>query len=556
MLGAVWKRWNWLEDGLVPLSAILMHAAWTFPLFSLFMRNMATGERNPGFSFWLCLAILTGGAIAGKMASQNSLGVVIVVVGGLAAIWIALLLTVPADPQSSDSWFAGILDHLGSGRAGEAVPAPFVVGLCSAFLWWRGVRVASAARSETIGSFVTGLVALIGLLFLAMLLPPSPVQAPSRAPDSVLGPIAFLVSLAATLGFAVLSRYVGERAMLLSQMSITVGLLFLALALPIGPSAEILSRWIVIFVTSGLAALALHGVLDTLRQQAEKTGVLVRLDRYWAMAAFGVVFVVLVLGLLVGRIVAPGTVASAFGWLGPIWTALVRALLLLVYAVAYLVFGLFEPLLAGIRNRPPQARPMPFASPLDPEQLERLARDPIQIPPIFGQILQATLILGLVALIAWIFVTAVRKRKRETLVEDKVIETRETILSLDLVRGQLQGLLNSLQRPRTPPLFVETGAIEDPRRMIRDIYQKLLARGIALELPRSRGQTPNAYQQTLGYLCPEEQKALEILTSAYETARYGLVPPSHEQVQAAQAAFARIDATLGRAGGSRQGSGR
>jgi hypothetical protein len=547
MFGAAWKRWNWLEDGLVPASAILMHAAWAFPLFALFMRNTVTGAATPGFTFGLCLAVLAGGTIAGRMASQNRMGVVIVAVGGLAAIWIALLLTVPADAQDMDLWVSAILDRLKLGREGETVPMPFVVGLCVTLLWWRGVRIAATERKETVGSFVTGVVVLIGLLLLAAILPSSLAQTPSRAQQnlsSVFAPLVFLMSLAATVGFAVLSRYVGERAMLLSQLSLVVGLLFLALVLPIGPSTEALGKWVVVFIASGLATLALHGVLDTLRQQAEKTGIRLRIDRYWAITAFGVVAVVLSLGLLVGQIVAPGAIARTLAWLRPVWTTLIRIFLLLIYVIAYLFFGLFEPLLAGLQNRPRQEATSPFDSPLEFQDVERLARDPVEIPPIFGQIVQAVLVLGLVAVIAWIFITAVRKRKRRMLVEDEVIETREMILSLDLVRSQLEGLLDGLRRPRTVPVFVDPGAPEDPRRVVRELYQRLLAKGIALDLPRSRGQTPNAYQQTLRYLCSKEQGALELLTSTYETARYGLVPLTREQVYRAQEAFAQIEAAL------------
>ena len=31
MLGTAWKRWNWLEEGVIPLAAALMHAAWAYP---------------------------------------------------------------------------------------------------------------------------------------------------------------------------------------------------------------------------------------------------------------------------------------------------------------------------------------------------------------------------------------------------------------------------------------------------------------------------------------------------------------------------------------------
>ena len=95
MPGTALKRWNWLEDALIPLAAALMQAAWVYPLFAIFTRNTVTGEQNPGFTFWLCLGVTLAGVVAGKMASRNNAGVVIVAVGGFAAIWIALLLTVP-----------------------------------------------------------------------------------------------------------------------------------------------------------------------------------------------------------------------------------------------------------------------------------------------------------------------------------------------------------------------------------------------------------------------------------------------------------------------------
>jgi hypothetical protein len=547
MLGAVWKRWNWLEDGLIPLSAILMHAAWTFPLFALFMRNTTTGVVNPGFSYGLCLAILAGGVIAGKMASRNRMGLVIVAVGGLAAIWIALLLAVPAGSQDSGRWIADILDRLRLGREGEAVPLPFVVGLCAVLLWWRGVRIAATERSEVVGSFVSGVVALLGLLFLSVVLPSSLAEARYRMGQSlgaVFGPLVFLASLVFALGFVVLSRYVGERAMLLSQMSITVGLVFLALVLPVGPSAEALSRWILVFLGSGLTTLALHGTLDTLDRQAEKTGIRVRLDRYWAVTALSLVFAILILGLLVSQIIAPGTIARALGWLGPVWTLLVRVFLLIVYVIAYLFFGLLEPILLGIQNWSQRGELAPFQSPVRLEEIEQLAREPRHIPPIFGQILQGILVLAIGVLIVWLFVTAVRRRKRGTLAEDQVIETRETILSPDLVRSQLRALFNGLRRRGAPSPFVEPGALGDPRRVIRELYQGLLARGVELDVPRTRGQTPHTYQGTLLHLCQDEWGDLETLTRAYEAARYGTRPPTQEQVHAAQAAFTRIDAAL------------
>ena len=52
MLGTILKRWNWLEEGLLPLAATLMHAAWVYPLFSSVNLGPYTrsrpGTRSPG----------------------------------------------------------------------------------------------------------------------------------------------------------------------------------------------------------------------------------------------------------------------------------------------------------------------------------------------------------------------------------------------------------------------------------------------------------------------------------------------------------------------------
>ena len=39
MFGSAWKRWNWLDDGLIPAAATLMYVSWVYPLFALFFRD-------------------------------------------------------------------------------------------------------------------------------------------------------------------------------------------------------------------------------------------------------------------------------------------------------------------------------------------------------------------------------------------------------------------------------------------------------------------------------------------------------------------------------------
>jgi hypothetical protein len=551
MLGTAWKRWKWLEEGVIPLAATLMHAAWAYPLFSLFTRNTITGEQNPGFTFWLCLFVLIGGVVAGKVASRNNLGFVIVAVGGLAAIWISLLLAIPVGAIGIDQWFEVVVAQVQAGSPGAVVPVPFVVGLATTFLWWRGVRIASEEHTETIGSFAAGVTALIGLFLLSRVLPSELGQTPSRSLENlatVFAPMVFMGACLVAVVFVFASRVLGELSMVITQLAITIGVLALALVLPVGPQSESLGAWSLLFIASGLTTLALNGVLHTLRDQAQKTGIVLRVDRYWAMTVAGVVAVVLIAGLIIGQIISPGMIAQVFGWLRPIWAALGRILMFLIFVLAYLFFGLLGPLLEGFGRGEGRTEVRTFESPVRLEDLEDLARDPVQIPPIIGQIVRIALIVGAVALLVWFFVRAVRRRSDGEEKEDEVLETRETILSLDLLRSQLDGLLSGLRRQRAPPLFVELDPAQDPRQLVRELYQKVLARAVELDLPRRREQTPARYQRSLLYLCSSEsehvRRAVEILTAVYEVARYGVDPPTADQVQDAQDAFAQIEAAL------------
>ena len=136
MLGITFKRWNWIDDGVIPLAAILMTASWAYPLFSSFMRSPQTGVQNPGFGFGLCLGLLVAGYLAGRLASQNTMGIVIVVVGGLTAILVSLMLIVPSDGEALQTWFVGMFHFVErSSQTGEILPAPLVTIILATVLW-------------------------------------------------------------------------------------------------------------------------------------------------------------------------------------------------------------------------------------------------------------------------------------------------------------------------------------------------------------------------------------------------------------------------------------
>jgi hypothetical protein len=551
MLGITFRRWNWIDDGVIPLAAILMTASWAYPLFSSFMRSPQTGVQNPGFGLGLCLGLLIVGYLAGRLASQNAMGIVIIVVGGLAAILISLMLIVPADGEALADWFVGMFHFVERSRqTGEILPAPLVTIILATVLWVRGVRLASIRENGAVNSFVVGIVAMAGLLLVSAILP-SAAEAASSPSSGTLGTLAtglaplFLISVPAAIVFTVLAPVLGEWATTAGEIAMVSGLLFLNLILPFGPAAAQMLGWLLLFLASGLATLALSSVSSTLQEQERLTGIHLQVDRYWVLIMLVVVAVVLVGGLLLGQIIAPRAVLRALGLLLPIWRVIRQVLLYIIFVFAYLFFSLLEPLLADLQQRPPREAPA-LPSPVQPDQLGDVAQQAAEIPPIFSTILQVILVLGVVGIIGLLFYLAARSREGHAKESDEIIETRETVLSADLLREQLRGLWDALRRVGREPFFVDLGTEGDPRRAVREMYQRVMGLAIRRDLPRQKQQTPATYSPTLASLCPEERASVEELTRVYAVARYGTVPPTEAQVQSAREAFTRIESALRR----------
>jgi hypothetical protein len=551
MLGITFKRWNWIDDGVIPLAAILMTASWAYPLFSSFMRSPQTGVQNPGFGFGLCLGLLVAGYLAGRLASQNTMGIVIVVVGGLTAILVSLMLIVPSDGEALQTWFVGMFHFVErSSQTGEILPAPLVTIILATVLWVRGVRLASIRQNGAANAFVVGIVAMAGLLLVSAILPSGTGSAASSGSGTLstlatgLAPL-FLISIPVAIVLTILAPALGEWATTGGEIAMVSGLLFLNLILPFGPSAAEMMGWLLLFLASGLATLALASVSNTLQEQERLTGIQLRVDRYWVLIMLLVVATVLVGGLLLGQIIAPRTVLRALSLLLPIWRVIRQVLLYVIFIFAYLFFSLIEPLLADLQQRPARETPA-LPSPVQPESLGDVTRQAAEFPPIFSTILQVILILGVIGIIGLLFYLAARSRERRARESDEIIETRETVLSVDLLREQLRGLWDALRRVGRESFFVDLGPESDPRRAVREMYQHVMDLAIKRDLPRQKQQTPATYSPTLASLCPEEHTSVEELTQIYAVARYGMVPPTEAQVRSAREAFARIESALRR----------
>jgi hypothetical protein len=554
MLGAIRRHWDWMYDVLVPLLAVFTYALWAHPLFALFLRDPLTGQKDPHFTFWLCLGTLVGGLLAGRLARwrrAHVVGVIVAILGGLGAVVLSLALV--SDPRAGGPGPIGWLVGLVRQHEREIVPAPLVMLISAILLWSQGVRLASADSGPGTLGFSVGVIALAGQLCLAFLLPSASASDSAGSVQMLhvlsyaIAPMVFLVSLPLAVLFSLFSRLLGEWAVTLSQAAIVVGMVFLATVLPVGASPESLIGPVFLFLACGLAALALERVSRALHEQKRITGTRPHVDSYWLLIALSIIAVILLTGLLVGQAIAPGAIARGLNWLWPLWAFGIRAFLFVVLVLAYLFFGLIEALPIDIPDRLSTlfTRFVQWLS-----QLLALvsggdrAEQAQKISPVLYDVSRVFIVIIIISIIVIVVLLALKQRRRGTTRAGGVLEIRSSILSWGLIRSQLRNLFRRRRKAQRPPLFLVLDLPDDPRQIVRRFYQAVLARAMDLGAPRPKGQTPDTYLRTLLRLCPGERESLETLTLVYEIARYGSVLPTRDQLRATQEAFLRIEVAL------------
>jgi hypothetical protein len=87
------------------------------------------------------------------------------------------------------------------------------------------------------------------------------------------------------------------------------------------------------------------------------------------------------------------------------------------------------------------------------------------------------------------------------------------------------------------------------RRIVRSVYQALLASAQERGQPRARSQTPIEYRRKLEEEWPVGHEELDTITGAYVRARYALAPPTLEQAQRVTRAWEQLQAAAGAEGG-------
>jgi hypothetical protein len=496
-----WHRWHWLDGGvlplwIVPLLVVIVRLCWLWPWLALLRLWLTPAYRSPWLPIWAIPALGLGAMFVTRAAliQTASLRVARLWVAGIGVAAILCLLwwqfARGTYPLVDGRWLGWLAQTLTGWRTGP--PPPFLALMVAAGIWLRGVLDGRRplTRDDVWSIFATGFV-LLALVILAGQ------SAPNALPPNTAG-------------------------------------------------------WMVALVAAGLSALAFSSLelaRITGRHPAQKPAQL-RLNRYWLASVAFVIAGVLAIGLALGAIFTPGTVARALGWTSLLLKWLAALLGYVLLALAYVIFFLLTPLIEWLRSRLAEsARLERLPVPDLARQLEQWRDQPVApLSPLVAESIRWIGLAGLVAVILVIFALALRYFRTGS--EEEVEETRETIFTRAMLQEQLAALWRSwwqrLQQPSRAGLspYLSLAGEHENRAAIRACYQALLALANTLGHPRARTQTVAEFESHLATLCPEAGSALSAIGEEYVAARYGLNAPSSEQVDRMQKAWVHAQPLL------------
>ncbi len=489
-----WLRWRWPSDITLPLLLALLRLCWLWPWIQILHRWLAPSYKPALLSPWLIVGLSLGGTATARWAltRRRSLTEARVWVSSVGIGVIILLLWWQFARAQYPLWNLRWVIQLGQTLAhwGDEVPPPFIALLAAAYLWLRGVLDGRRPlmHEDVWGAFASGFLTLALLLLLGTVDPRG---------------------------------------------------------LPAGTE-----RWMLAFFAVGMTALALSSLEIARRTGRLAAQVQLRLNRYWLISVFSVILGLLGLGLLLSAILTPDIVARALSWTSIILNAIGFVLYYVLLVVSYVFFLILTPLINWLHSLLGSTEsPEPMELPDFQRQLEEIQRNSgTAIPPAVAETMRWLGVIGLILVIGLAFALALRRFIGNG--QEEVEETRELILSRDLLQEQLSALWQRwLQRFRRAPQavlepFLPLEGEPSTRRIIRALYQSLLATARERGHPRVRAQTPIEYQHMLSAKLPGSQAPLSTITREYIQARYGADPPTDEQVERVREAWERLQALL------------
>jgi hypothetical protein len=491
-------HWSWLNTSLIGLARVAMRVCWLTPCIELLSYDLLRLDR-PLIPTWLLGLILLGScALTSLIAhSQPATNQTVpsraektvlrrwqLFIAGLGLGLLLWLLWWRLYRPTFSIWDSGWVEHLVRDLTSwRGMLGPLSLMLMGAYLWWRGLTDGRIPPwHETLfGSFSVGLSWLVALAVVSHYWPT--LRPPSLWP--------------AALGF----------------------------------------------VISSLAGLALVDLDEVRRRGGAAARNLLTINRYWLLTTLTTIGLITLSGLALTYLAAPSRIEALLeiltGLLDFVADLLIPVILYLILIISYPLFLILTPLMRALSRLFRLWMSESSQEPLQDQftsQFEQLQGRGAQIPSWLDVTAKATFLVLLVGGIGLAFALALRRHTRRD--EEGVEETRELIWSVEMMKDEWRALIQRLRRRRrgvrkAQSPFLSLGGVEPDRRVIRQVYQQLLAWAGDRGLRRPPGATPHEYAAML----EDHYSAAEwrTITEAYAQARYmvdPLPPGLADQVQA------------------------
>jgi hypothetical protein len=483
-----WQRWNWLDGLILPVTLAVMRVCTLWLWLVLIQRLALPSHEGILLSARVMIAVLLTSLFFSRWSVRwirpLNRARVVVAVAGLLILF--LLLWARLYQADYALWNIAWLRTWGQEVLfwQDELPAAYPLMFAVIYLWLRGIVDGSYALSHrsALSAFIGGCVSLVFFL--------------------------------------------------------------LMITLDIQPPPEAASPLIFLFFATSLVALSFSSL-----KRGRSQGVLLSaindklyLNRYWMSSSLGVVALLLIVGLMLSAVIAPGSLQQLLTWLGQglleLFILLIKVVSLLLYPLLWLISWVLSTGIPMLLSR--QQETSNFSGETEPlrpgDFSERVEPAIQQLPPEVRW-----LALGLALLmIAFLFAIILRRLRDDG--NDDIRETREFILSKALLLSQLSQLRPSWLNPSSLSLLLLPLSGEgDTRRTIRALYQQLLTAAHKQGWPRPKDQTPVEYGEQLAPHFDQRDDALAQLTRHYHQARYGQQPPTAAQVADAAAAWAQLE---------------
>jgi Domain of unknown function (DUF4129) len=482
------RAWRWIDDGFLPSALALMRATWIWLLIHVWSALMQP-ERGDMLPPLLIAGLLLGGTLATQLTAPQ---------------------VAPLPGQRARRAGPGLLLVAGGGLFGVALALYVAFG--SNYAPW-DMRWFAALFSIPLATLLTVVMAT------------------------------WLWTWGVLAGRARLYYDVYAH-----NFALGVGGLALAVALAYGtgiiPAVQAV-MCALLFFALGLGILAIASVQSTRQIERRRSEQSFKLSRFWLGMVAAVIGALLLAGLLLAQLFTPGVVGHILAGLGLVVDLLAHVLLLLVYAITYPLFMLFDLIRrligpVGGKAKLPQITPPAALA----DQFKDIQQAPAAVSP--GLYLALRIIAGLLVAAVVVIVFALAYRRLHTLTlnegEEEVDETRELILSTGLLKAQLAQLFaGGRDGAHGRPFVIVAG--DDPAAQVRRTYQALLGWAAAQGLPRQPGVTPAEYAVLLSHARPADADAIAAITRVYLEARYAASPMSPAGAERAALAWQEIMAT-------------